>query len=730
MSDTSSSPAVWKGWEAVVAPPPEVIAERQSTRSTVRPLRPRLLPRLHRVEGAAVSSPPIGEVLRNAAEHFAVNPITSGLRSITSPTFGKKTSSSGNAGDVQICGFSSLVDSFSRLVAAAIAERTSHQAAPRTTTTSPLPVDATSSVPPAVPAAAVNASSFSPHDIILLEGCHPVLAHIAHARFGLVVKYCPLLPWKSLFDAVAGQLPSATTSLSLSHENTCTLSFDHTALRSMTAPPHKKPLLVFLGGHVMLDAGIPWEMFRGCPKSTPPPGCSDQHGNTTIASSSAELQQQCLAEVTLRHHVRVVLEHHCHHHHGAGSVSGDESVFDIVRRIGAVSLISTSFGNTSGNQSCLLISPPPPLMVVDGQHQSATRIPHELILTASHSRAHFIKDVVGLLRQLFSWMCARDPLSVGLLYVMTSAALTILRPNGPRVSTIGFFKAIRDIVAPGSSSSAGSLLAPLETKLLHRSIATTNSTPTGIVNTTASGLTSSPLSHSQRVVWHMVARFPPYMEVVSASDPSAPQLATFLSHGVVVSVRNPAMVMRALLHAGHEVIPVAPTPASSSAEEAATGATIASTFLRIAVSSNMSSASWRRLLILLWSLPAADVASPNFRPWSQESFTHWVQRSTACATPSLRPVVAAIGNAKEVTAAKKQQRSKRDPRKGTLPHLYHHPHVAAFVTLPPLASSDHDASPQHGFTKAFESNAVRCLEGTSPLAVLILGPSALALAKL
>jgi hypothetical protein len=244
-----------------------------------------------------------------------------------------------------------------------------------------------------------------------------------------------------------------------------------------------------------------------------------------------------------------------------------------------------------------------------------------------------------------------------------------------------------------------------------------------------------------RTLWHMVARLPPYMEVLSASDPAHPHLATFLSHGLVVCVRNPAMVMRALMHSGIEVIPMTSFGAPEGSRM--TPIIIAETLpqqqhvLRIGLSQKVSPAAWKRVLLLLWSLPASDVASPYFHPWTHSDFMQWTthhENHHTAATTTTTTTLTAAGqtaamrhaastNTNVVSTAKTK---KKDPRSGAMPQLYQHPNVVKMILQ---STSDVEAG-QCGDRIALEHLAVTCAEPTSPLAVLLFGPVALGLAKL
>ncbi|CUG87142.1 Hypothetical protein, putative [Bodo saltans] len=732
---------LWKGWEAVVAPPPEVIADRQSLTSRAAKLPPRLLPRLHRAESLTSSSPPIRDVLHNAAQHMLVQPLSGLLRP-----------NNNDLKAAQVCGFSSVTDLFRRLVAASLSESSSIVAEAASDT-----------------AGRSLAAASSPNFVILLEGCHPDLESIAHREFGLVVKYCPLLKWRSVFD-----LPSHLSRQEVDGKGVrsvevaggrSTLSFDHVELRRMISEsrPHRKPLLVFLAGLWMLQAGIPWEMFRGSSSSESVAG--QPLPSTTTMMTLAQQQQRCLSEITRELGVRVVLEHHCHvddvpttassSREAMKSSNESSSAWSIVQRTGVVSLIAATFPTLDSDseemiQSCLLLSPPP---VATSSCSSSTtiaplRIPKQLIMN-THSLHHIVNDLVALIRDIVAWVCVGDPLSTGLVYTVASIGLALLRPSSPRISKLDFFHAIRGHFSSIRNSRA--LLSPLQTKLLHRVILrcggaslSLSASPSPLPQHTVAPSKETTNRNYFRTMWHMVARFPPYMEVVSASDPSAPHLATFASHGVVIVVRNPAMVRTALTHAGFEAMPlVLPRVLSRNGNNSATknNAVTLSPFiindtttttppphqshvLRIGVSpSNMSPAAWKRLLLLLWSLPASDVSSPYFFAWPHDAFTQWIRKTTSQQTSVTTGNV--TSSSSDALVVSKAAKKKKDPKKGAMPQLYQHPHVAALVVAGDVPRRDTISA-----VMTLETLAVTCAEPTSPLAVLIFGPVALGLAKL
>jgi hypothetical protein len=243
-----------------------------------------------------------------------------------------------------------------------------------------------------------------------------------------------------------------------------------------------------------------------------------------------------------------------------------------------------------------------------------------------------------------------------------------------------------------------------------------------------------------------VARLPPYMEVLSASDPAHPHLATFLSHGLVVCVRNPAMVMRALLHSGIEVLPMSfGAPPHQTEGNRTTPIIIAEAIpqqqhvLRIGLSQKMSPAAWKRVLLLLWSLPASDLASPYFHPWTHNDFMQWTTQhenhSTATTTTTTLTAAGQTATTHHAASTKTNvvsiaKTKKKDPRSGAMPQLYQHPNVVKMILLGSPQSTSGVEAGQCGDSIALRHLAVTCAEPTSPLAVLLFGPVALGLAKL
>lgn len=104
--------------------------------------------------------------------------------------------------------------------------------------------------------------------------------------------------------------------------------------------------------------------------------------------------------------------------------------------------------------------------------------------------------------------------------------------------------------------------------------------------------------------WMLTARMPPYVEVLSAATPLAPQESSFFRF--VLLVRSPQDVIRGLRTSGFDARLVAPECRDK------TSAAFFQHAVEVAVAPHMSCACRDRFIKTMWTLYASDVASPRF----------------------------------------------------------------------------------------------------------------------